>query len=84
MQPASQWTNSVSAETITIADAKVLRRIIINTGVAAGTVTVTDTAGTAIGIIDAALSEIWSFDLSVDGLSVVTSDNTLDVTVTYD
>ena len=85
MLPASQWRNSVSAETTTILDAKVLRRIVINTGVAAGTVIVTDTAGTIIAVIDAAAPAIgYQYDIAVNGLSVITDDNALDVTITFD
>ncbi len=85
MLPASRWANSVSAETTTIADAKVLRRIIINTGVANGTVIVTDTAGATIAVIDAAATSVgYQYDIVVHGLSVVTDDNALDVTVTFD
>ena len=85
MLPASRWANSVSAETTTITDAKVLRRIIINTGVDGKTVVVTDTAGRTIAVIDAAaISVDYQYDIAVDGLSVVTNDNALDVTVTFD
>lgn len=83
--PASRFKNYVTADTFTITDAKVLRRVVVNTGVAAGTITITDAAGNAIAIIDAANPDIGrQYDVMVNGLSVVTSDAALDVTVTYD
>lgn len=83
--PASQFKNYTTADTFTITDAKVLRRVVVNTGVAAGTVTVTDSASNAIAIIDAANPDIGrQYDVQVNGLIVITSDADLDVTVTYD
>lgn len=82
---ASSFKNYVTADTFTIADATVLRRVVVNTGVAAGTVTVTDSASNAIAIIDAANPDVGrSYDVQVNGLIVITSDAALDVTVTYD
>lgn len=83
--PASSYRNIVSSGAVTIADANVLRRIVVNTGVAAGTVTVTDAESVAIAVIDAANPDIGrQYDCGVNGLIVNPSDDALDVTVTYD
>ncbi len=83
--PASRFANYVTNAAVTIADAKVLRRVVVNVGVAAGTVTITDAQSVAIAIIDAANPDIGrQYDIAVSGLITTLSDAALDVTVTYD
>lgn len=83
--PASRFKNYTSAATNTISEARVLRRVVVNTGAAGATVTVTDSAQNAIAVIDAANPDIGrQYDVSVDGLRVVLSDDALDVTVSFD
>ena len=83
--PASQYVNTVSAETTTLANATVLRRIVVNTGVAAGTIVITETDGSTVALIDAAAVDTGrQYDVKVNGLVIVTDDNALDVTITFD
>jgi hypothetical protein len=83
--PHSSFKNYVAAAANAITGAKTLRRITVNTGVAASTVTVTDSATGAIAIIDSALSGTsWEYGCGVNGLIVTLSDAALDVTVIYD
>lgn len=68
-----------------LANATVLRRVVVNTGVAAATVTVTDSNDAAVATIDAANPDIGRvYDAMVDGLKITLSDADLDVTVIYD
>jgi len=57
-----------------------------NTGIAASTVTVTDSATNPIAIISSvvAANGNYDFDVQVNGLIVTASDAALDVTVIYD
>jgi hypothetical protein len=80
------YRNIVDTTPVALADAKVLRRIVVNTGVAASTVTVTDTAENPIAIISSvvAANGNYDFDAQVNGLVVTASDAALDITVVYD
>ncbi len=82
--PASQYVNTVSAETTTLTGATVLRRIVVNTGVAAGTIVITETDGSIVALIDAAAVRNDQYDVKVNGLVIVTDDNALDVTIAFD
>lgn len=84
--PASSYENYNTADTFTIPDARILRRVVVNTGVAGGTVTVNDGESNVIAVIDAANPDVGrQYDVVVrGGLEIVTSDAALDVTVTYD
>ena len=80
------YRNIVDDTPVALAGAKVLRRIVVNTGIAASTVTVTDSATNPIAIISSvvAANGNYDFDVQVNGLIVTASDAALDVTVIYD
>lgn len=81
---SSSYKNIVDTTPVAI-DCRTLRRVVVNTGAAGGTVTVTDSAENGVAIIDAANPDIGRrYDAGVDGLIVTLSDAALDVTVTYD
>lgn len=84
--PASQYDNiSGTNSQQTYSDARVLRRIVVNTGVAAATVTVVDGSDNAIAVIAADNPDIGRrYDIQVNGLKVTPSDSSLDVTVCFD
>jgi len=86
MSGAHTYRNIVDTTAVALPDAKVLRRIVVNTGVAASTVTVTDTAENPIAIIASvvAANGNYDFDAQVNGLIVTASDAALDVTVIFD
>ena len=80
------YRNIVDTTPLSLTGAKVLRRIVVNTGVAASTVTVTDTAENPIAIIASIVAGNgnYDFDAQVNGLVVTASDAALDVTVIFD
>jgi hypothetical protein len=81
-----RYRNIADDTPLALADAKVLRRIVVNTGVASSTVTVTDTAENPIAIIASIVAGNgnYEFDVQVNGLVVTASDAALDVTVIFD
>lgn len=83
---AHTYRNVADDTPLALTGAKVLRRIVVNTGVAGSTVTVTDSATNPIAVISSivAANGNYDFDVQVNGLIVTASDAALDITVVYD
>lgn len=83
--PSHYYVNVTSDTAVPLADAKVLRKVIVGTLQAASTVTITETStAKTITILGSEAVREIEFNIKVDGLIIALSDADSDVTVVYD